>query len=241
MYRHGLPECDDSRQRQILRNLLRTLTLFLTSLVAFAFAALLWLLFRTLRITVLSGNPDTSPYNRACSERYLYSVWHDSIVLPVFGGRHWCTTALTSKHRDGAFVASILGLRNIPTVRGSTNRIRPTAMRQLLQTVESRHLVITPDGPRGPNRTMSSGIAYLASRTGRGIVPSGFACSNCWRWKGTWSELIIPKPFSTIVLLAGPPIYVPAGVGRSDLPTYVKQIQAAMNQLDLDAQAAIRG
>ncbi|WP_233207142.1 MULTISPECIES: lysophospholipid acyltransferase family protein [Pirellulaceae] len=159
--------------------------------------------------------------------------------MPVFGGRHWCTTALTSMHRDGTFVASILGLRKIATVRGSTNRIRPAAMRELLQTVESRHLVITPDGPRGPNRTMSAGIAYLASRTGRGIVPSGFACSNCWRWKGTWSELIIPKPFSTIVLLAGSPIHVPADVDRTGLNHYVEQIQSAMNQLDSAAKAEL--
>lgn len=161
------------------------------------------------------------------------------MVLPVFGGRHWCTTALTSMHRDGAFVASILWVRKISTVRGSTNRIRTAALRQLLQTAELQHLVITPDGPRGPNRTMSSGIVYLASRSGRGIVPCGFACSRCWRWKGTWSELIVPKPFSTIVLLAGPPIHVPTDVDRAELQIYVDQIQTAMDQLDVEAQAAV--
>lgn len=161
------------------------------------------------------------------------------MVLPVFGGRHWCTTALTSMHRDGAFVATILWVRKILTVRGSTNRIRTAAMRELLQTVESRHLVITPDGPRGPNRTMSSGIVYLASRSGREIVPTGFACSNCWRWKGTWSELIVPKPFSTIVLLAGSPIGVPKDIERADLQIYVDQVQTAMDQLDVEALATV--
>ncbi|WP_158545368.1 lysophospholipid acyltransferase family protein [Bremerella cremea] len=213
----------------------------LTVLVAYAFAGLLWILFRTLRIKIVTGTPETSPFNRDSHERYLYCVWHDSIVLPVFGGRHWCTTALTSSHRDGSFVASILGLRNIQTVRGSTNRIRTTALRQLLQTVQSRHLVITPDGPRGPNRTMSSGIVYLASRTGRGIVPTAFACSNCWRWQGTWSELIIPKPFSTIVMLAGQPIFVPADATRDDLHAYVEEVQTVMNQMDLDSQALANG
>lgn len=208
---------------------------------AFSFAALLWLLFRTLRIRLLSGTPNTSPYNKQCTDRYLYSVWHDSMVLPVFGGRHWCTTALTSQHRDGSFVASVLRLRNIPAVRGSTNRIGTGAMRELLQTMDNRHLVITPDGPRGPNRRMSAGIAYLASRTGRAVVPSGFACSSCWRWKGSWSDLIIPKPFSTVVLIAGSPVHVPHDTPTAELPRYVEELQAAMDQLDRQAQAELDG
>lgn len=163
------------------------------------------------------------------------------MVLPVFGGVHWCTTALTSQHSDGSFVASLLRLRNVPTVRGSTNRIRTGAIRELLEAAKSRHLVVTPDGPRGPNRQMSAGIAYLSSRTGRAVVPSGFACSRCWRWKGSWSDLIIPKPFSTLILIAGPPIYVPAGLTTPQLRAYVAEIQAVMDRLDVEAEAVLNG
>lgn len=161
------------------------------------------------------------------------------MVLPVFGGSHWCTTALTSHHRDGTIVANVLHLRNIPAIRGSTNRIRTGAIRELIQTAASRHLVITPDGPRGPNRNVSPGIAYLASRTGRAVVPSGYACSRYWRWKGSWSDLIIPKPFSTLILSAGAPIHIPRGVSSTELQAYVDAIQSAMDQLDLDAKAAL--
>ena len=213
----------------------------MTSFSALAFASLAWLLFRTLKIRVLTGEQNTSPYDRSVADRFLYSVWHDSMMLPVFGGQHWATTALTSQHSDGSFVASVLRWRNIPTVRGSTNRIRTGAIRQLLETVASRHLVITPDGPRGPNRQMSAGIVYLASRSGRAIVPSGYACSNCWRWKGSWSDLIIPKPFSSIVLLAGEPIHVPPDLSMAELGPYVDQVQQAMDQLDEQAQLELNG
>jgi len=154
------------------------------------------------------------------------------MILPVFGGRHACSTALTSEHRDGSVVASILRYRKITTIRGSTRRIGTAAIRKMLDTVASRHLVITPDGPRGPNRVMSPGIAYLASRTSRAVVPTGFACSRCWRWKGSWSELIIPIPFSTVVMLTGTPIYVPSEVSRTELVKYVERIQDVMEQLD---------
>lgn len=163
------------------------------------------------------------------------------MVLPVFGGIHWCTTALTSQHSDGSFVARVLRFRNIPAVRGSTNRIRTGAIRELMHSAESRHLVITPDGPRGPNRQMSTGIAYLASRTGRAVVPSGFACSRYWRWKGSWSDLIIPKPFAKVVMIAGDPIYVPSDLGNRELKSHVENIQAAMDRLDAEAKAELSG
>lgn len=201
----------------------------------------MWLLFRTLRVRLITQTPGTSPYDPKATERYIYSVWHDSMVLPVFGGRHCCTTALTSHHKDGSFVAGVLRWRNIPAVRGSTSRIRTSAIRELIDTVASRHLVITPDGPRGPNRVMSPGVAYIASRTGRGIVPSGFACSSCWRWKGSWSDLIIPKPFAKVVLIAGTPIHVPRDLHTNDLPRYVEQIQNAMDELDQLAQVELHG
>lgn len=208
----------------------------MNSFAALTFATLVWLLFRTLRIRLITQAPGISPYDPSATERYIYSVWHDSMVLPVFGGKHCCTTALTSHHKDGSFVAGVLRWRNIPAVRGSTSRIRTSAVRELIDTVASRHLVITPDGPRGPNRVMSPGIPYLASRTGRAVVPSGFACSSCWRWKGSWSDLIIPKPFAKVVLVAGAPIHVPRDLHTNDLPQYVEQIQAAMDELDNVAQ-----
>ena len=190
---------------------------------------------------MITGTPNTNPYDRACADWYLYSVWHDSMIMPVFGGRHLASTALTSQHRDGSFVAGVLRYCNIRTVRGSTNRIRTGAIRELLKTTESSHLVITPDGPRGPNRRMSRGIAFLASRTGRGIVPTGYACSSCWRWRGSWSDLIIPKPFSKVVLMAGAPIFLPPDASADDLQQHQQQLQAAMEQIERDAQAELDG
>ncbi|MEM8679900.1 MAG: lysophospholipid acyltransferase family protein [Planctomycetota bacterium] len=219
--------------------LLKTLTKLLTPVAAFCLTAILWLIFRTLKIKLICGTPDTSPYNRKCTDRFIYSVWHDSMIMPVFGGRHWCTTALTSQHRDGSFVANVLRFRNIRFVRGSTNRIRTGAIRELLQSAESCHLVLTPDGPRGPSRNMSRGIAYLASRTGRGVVPTAFACSHAWRLRGSWSDLIIPKPFATVVLRAGDPIHCPPDADANELREQQAKLQAAMDQMDREAHAKL--
>ncbi len=204
-------------------------------LSAAVFATAIRLLFCTLRLRV-DAVPGTSPYSTpGDADRFLYCVWHDSMLIAAFGGNHACTTALTSRHSDGSFVAEVLKWKRVPTIRGSTNRISTGTIRALVAEVASRHLVMTPDGPRGPARRMSVGIAYLASRAGTAIVPTGFACSSCWRIRGSWSDLLIPKPFARTVLLTGEPIEVPPELKPVALHDWVAVIQAAMDQLDDEA------
>ena len=67
-----------------------------------------------------------------------------------------------------------------------------------MKTARDHHIVITPDGPRGPRQAMKSGIVYLASRSGREIIPVAHGCSRGWRVKGSWTDMMIPKPFSRV-------------------------------------------
>ena len=197
------------------------------------------LLFLTLRrdLQVPFG---TNPYASDGDQRFAYAVWHDSALVAAFGGRHVRTVALTSNHRDGSFVANVLRFVGVPTVRGSTGKHGASAVREIFQAAQECDIVITPDGPRGPRRKMSTGVVYLSSRTGRAIVPTAFACSGAWSIRGSWTELQIPKPFSKVVLLAGEPIAIPIDVHRDQLEEYVQQIQTAMNDLNSLAQDQLR-
>lgn len=205
---------------------------FLNRFGATAFAAAIWLVFRLVRLDFREETPGTNPYLRNRSARYIYCVWHDSMVIPAFAGKHHATAALTSQHLDGTFVAQVLRCVGVSTIRGSTNRMGPGAMRELLQACEDKDIVITPDGPRGPHRTMSKGIAFVASRTGRAVVPTAYSCVRYWTIKGSWTDLIIPKPFTRVYLLAGPPIEVPAELDSEALKRYVDQIQREMDRLN---------
>ena len=208
----------------------------LTGLSAGLFAGAVWLLFRTLRQSLREDTPGTNPYAKSPKERFLYCGWHDSMVIPAFAGKHRGAAALTSQHADGSFVAHVLRWVDVSTVRGSTNHIGAGAMRQLLRVTKDKHLVITPDGPRGPRRKMSAGIAFLASRTGRAVVPTAFSCVRCWRIRGSWTDLVIPKPFTKVFLLGGDPVRIPPDLGSDQLQPYVNRIQAEMDRLNAAAE-----
>jgi lysophospholipid acyltransferase (LPLAT)-like uncharacterized protein len=208
----------------------------LTVLSATIFTVAVWLLFRTLRRVLHVETPGTNPYDKSARERFFYCVWHDSIVISAFGGKQRNMVALTSRHADGYFVAHVVRLLGVPAVRGSTNRIRPGAIRQIIRTTEDKHIVVTPDGPRGPRRQMSVGIVFLASHSGRAVVPTAYSCSRCWTFKGSWTDLVIPKPFAKVFLLAGDPIKVPPGLDRDELQRYASLIQADMDRLNDEAE-----
>jgi lysophospholipid acyltransferase (LPLAT)-like uncharacterized protein len=183
--------------------------------------------------------PGTNPYDKLTRQRFFYCVWHDSMIIPAFGGKHRHMAALTSRHADGSFVAAVVRLLGVSTVRGSTNHIRPGAIRELIKAARGKHVVITPDGPRGPRRQMSVGIVFLASRTGHAVVPTAYSCSRCWTIKGSWTELVIPKPFAKVFLLVGEPVKIPPALGRDELRQYAISIQVEMDRLNDEAERLV--
>jgi lysophospholipid acyltransferase (LPLAT)-like uncharacterized protein len=191
-------------------------------------------LFLTVRIRYRQFDPRTNPYTGS-GPAVVFSVWHDAMVFSIFAGRHARSVALVSKHQDGSFLARGLAMLGIGIVRGSSGRWGASAMRRLLLVSRDRNVVITPDGPRGPRRQAKPGMVFLASRSGRAVVPAGFAAVSSWRIRGNWTDLEIPKPFTTIYYLTGEPISVPADASRDVVAAYESSVQGEMDRLTVEA------
>ncbi len=197
------------------------------------------MLFRTLRIEFDFEVPDSNPYQVVQGPTYIYSVWHDSMVVPVFAGKQPATMALVGQHNDGSYVANILRSAGIPSVRGSSSKGGAAAIRKLIDETKDHHIVITPDGPRGPRRELKPGLTYLAAKTGKPLVPTAFACSRFWSIKGSWTDQMIPSPFARAVVLTGQPIEVPKKASREELDEYTAQLQLAMDELNERAEQMV--
>jgi lysophospholipid acyltransferase (LPLAT)-like uncharacterized protein len=195
-------------------------------------------LFRSLRIRQVVACEEANPFSEQCREAFIYAVWHDQLLTALFAGRHRRTVALVSKHQDGSYLATALRMLGIGAVRGSSSRDGANAMRELLRLPPGKNVVITPDGPRGPRRKVKSGLIYLGARTGRPVVPTAFVCSSCWMVRGGWSDLMIPKPFSKLYAVAGPPLIISDSLDRSAAD---RQLQEAMDQLGEFAESLLQG
>ncbi len=203
----------------------------LTQILAWTLVTSLKLLFRTLKkeFVVLNNDWDLDAYNVNVKGRYLYCTWHDSILMPLFLGQSEHMAAIVSQHQDGTYLAEVMRHLRIMPVRGSSRRGAVKALREALTAAETHHITVTPDGPRGPRRQMKDGIIYIASKSGRPIVPMTTDCERCWKIKGDWSDLVVPKPFSHVKLILHPPIHVPDNLDRQQIEAYTQQIQDAMD------------
>lgn len=177
------------------------------------------------------ADPLTNAYLPDLPERYLYCTWHDSLIMPSFHAKPINTSALVSAHQDGSFAVECMKGVGIAACRGSSGKRGVEGLRNALQMAKQRHITITPDGPRGPHHVMKDGIVFLASKSGNAIVPMAFRVSSCWRIKGRWTDMIIPKPFCRITMLLGEPIRIPKKLGREGLVEYTELVQQRMDAL----------
>ena len=215
----------------------RTLNRLLARLACFGLRTL----FRTCRVTVVEQQPQTSPYVPNQPARYLYCLWHDSIVLHVFAGRHYDLAALVSRHRDGGYLADVMHAIGVRPVRGSSSKGGAEAVKEIVAELHGSHVAITPDGPRGPRHKIKPGILWLAAKTGRPIMPTIGICDRAWVIRGSWTDLVIPKPFSRVLMLGGEFFHVPADLDRSAQPRYAERLETAMERLHEQARAMLLG
>ncbi|MDZ4861752.1 MAG: lysophospholipid acyltransferase family protein [Candidatus Hydrogenedentes bacterium] len=160
--------------------------------------------------TVIVRNPE---YHERAEQGFgcvVLAVWHEMLPLGAWCYRNRGYHTLTSYSYDGELAARVIRYIGLDAVRGSSSRGGHDALRRLQTAIEQRVTIgLTLDGPRGPRRESKPGVAILAARTGVPVVPAAFGASSCWRLK-SWDRMVIPKPFSRIVCVYGPPIAVTA-------------------------------
>ena len=199
---------------------------------------------RTCRVTI-AFEPGTSPFadatRTAGAARYFYPFWHEWIVAYVFCKKLHRMGGLISAHRDGGYLADAVGVIGARIVRGSSSRGGAGAVREILDNWDGWHVAVTPDGPRGPRRAAKSGVIFLAGRTGRPLVVTGAAFSAAWRPKGSWTDMVLPKPFSRVVIAGSPAQTYPPDMTKAQIAAEAAHVSGEIDRLEAAAEAVLRG
>ena len=196
----------------------------------------LWLGMTDIRFAF--DDPSSIPHRM--KRRGVYLFWHETILFPAYTHARHGIAILVSRHRDGELITQVVRMLRGRAIRGSTTRGGAAALRGMMRETRSPHLAITPDGPRGPRRTMQIGAVYLASRTGMPLVPVGCAAHDCWRIP-SWDRMMLPRPGRAVRLVVGRAIDVPDGLDREGLQQARRRVQAAMDDVQQRAERLAAG
>jgi len=199
-------------------------------------SGLVWLLASTLRKTLLDADDLFTRWGRG--ERVILAFWHNRLVMmpSAAGGQRICI--MNSAHRDGEIGTQALARWGIRSVRGSATRGGAAGFLQLVKAYrDGYNLAVIPDGPRGPSCVAKPGVIHLARATGAPIFPVTYAARRARRL-GTWDRMLIPLPFSRIVLAAGEPLRVARDASPDEIERYRQTLEQRLNDLTRVADAA---
>jgi lysophospholipid acyltransferase (LPLAT)-like uncharacterized protein len=166
------------------------------------------------------------------------AFWHGQLLLMPFLYPGQPVTILISQHRDGEYIARIASQLGFQVIRGSATRRGTQALRELMESLRAgRHVVITPDGPKGPRREAKPGVVELARLSGMPIIPVAFAAARAWIFRRSWDQFFVPRPGSPAVYAWGAPIRVPAETPRGELAKYQQRLAEGLDALTAEAEA----
>jgi lysophospholipid acyltransferase (LPLAT)-like uncharacterized protein len=189
---------------------LRTLT-WQRRLMLWAVPPLVALLLRVLHATLR--------YEEICEEggradrpgeASVWCFWH-RCLLPAacFFRRRPRTTLLISASFDGELISRTIVRMGYETVRGSSSRAGAGGLRALAGVVRNGATAVIPgDGPRGPRYVLKPGITRLAQLTGLPVNSFYLLPERAWVMR-SWDALLVPKPFSRVVMVWGRPVPPP--------------------------------
>ena len=168
-------------------------------------------------------------------ENFIGALWHNRLLIfPTVLRRFFPNrpgAALISASRDGDLLADAIKRFGFDVVRGSSSRMGASAILQLSEVLSAhRDVVITPDGPRGPVYDLGPGIIFLAQKTGAAVLPMSVEYSSCWRVK-SWDRFIVPKPFSKVRAIIGPPHHVRSTSSDEEFESERLRLQNALMSL----------
>ncbi|MEX2180137.1 MAG: lysophospholipid acyltransferase family protein, partial [Gemmatimonadaceae bacterium] len=142
----------------------------------------------------------------ARGQKIIYILWHGELLPLLWAHRGRDIALMVSEHRDGEILARIAVALGYRLVRGSSSRGAARALLVACRELDSGFdMAVTPDGPRGPARSVASGAAVIANRSGAPMVPVAAFARRAWRLR-SWDRFMIPKPFARIVVAYADPV-----------------------------------
>ena len=164
-------------------------------------------------------------------DSFILVSWHGKVLGLMEHMRHKGYFALVSQSRDGDLITRIAKNFGYNFFRGSSNKGGKEAIKDIdyfFKKNSNAKIIITPDGPTGPEHKAKPGALILSQNSNRPIVPMIVDVKNSWKFKN-WHTFYLSKPFSKMRVVFGEPLYFNKD---ESIETGTQKIEDALNKVD---------
>ena len=170
---------------------------------------------------------------------YVASFWHECMIPATYLFRGMGIRVMSSFSYDGEYMGRIIRKLGFVAVKGSSSRNPLRALLGLRRALEEGWTVaFSLDGPRGPRRQVKPGPSGLARSAGCPMTTFHTAVEKAWVLR-SWDRMMIPKPFSRVLVRVGKLIPVPPEATDADLERYTAELQASLDRVCAFAEANV--
>jgi lysophospholipid acyltransferase (LPLAT)-like uncharacterized protein len=176
--------------------------------------------------------------------------WHGRIPLCLATAPQWWrkrTRAFVSPSADGEFIAQALAMAGFPAIRVSSAKKGDSAKaRQAVAAIREAvtwvagggALVVTPDGPRGPNEVIAPGALQIAKRSGQPVFLMGIAANPALQ-ADTWDKVMFAWPFGRGAVVWEGPLHVPKDADDAAMAGLIEDWSARLSAATRRAEALV--
>ena len=159
------------------------------------------------------------------------SFWHSCIIPATYICRNLGVRVMSSNSYDGEYMGRIIHKFGFVAVKGSSSRNAVRALLGLRRALEDGWTVaFTLDGPRGPRHKVKPGPVALARSSAVPLTMFHAAVDKAWVLN-SWDRMMIPMPFSRVLVRFGKLIRVPKDSNDEDLERYTAELQNALDRV----------
>jgi lysophospholipid acyltransferase (LPLAT)-like uncharacterized protein len=167
------------------------------------------------------------------------SFWHECMIPATYLFRNMGIRVMSSFSYDGEYMGRIIRKFGFVAVKGSSSRNPVRALLGLRRALgEGWTVAFTLDGPRGPRRKVKPGPAGLSRSSGLPMTMFHAAVEKAWVL-GSWDRMMIPRPFSRVLVRFGRLVQVPENASDADLDRYSNELQASLDRVCEFAEANV--
>ena len=201
---------------------------FVLSLIVFAGYWVIRLLGPTLRISV---SYEDGAQKTLDQRPLVASFWHSCLIPATYIFRNMGIRVMSSYSYDGEYMGRIIHKFGYVAVKGSSSRNPVKALLGLRRALDQGWTVaFTLDGPRGPRHKVKPGPVALSRSSGLAMTSFHAAVEKAWMLN-SWDRMMIPMPFSRVLVRVGRLIPVPTDVSDEELERYSAELQATLDRV----------
>lgn len=162
----------------------------------------------------------------------VIAFWHGKMLPAWKIFSKSSPVGVVSQSRDGEILSLLLLKWGFRLIRGSSSKDSKTTLAEIINSAQKDFVLITPDGPRGPQYRFKAGALIAAQRSGCKLVLCAVMIKRKIVFRKSWDRFEFPIPFTKISIAFSEPMTIDPNLTKDETSEKIFLAESMLNQIN---------